>query len=182
MSKNMTHLYCDWSFPPTSGDLNFCSKILIILMKSIKFTCKENKGNGDFWCLHSICSAKECLSSQTNQLSRGCCVHPARTHRDLDCQTYCLFYQCTSAWPPLPVWLAKAFQSPSSEKCSPSKIPAEDRFPSRTGHWIWFGATEHCPKLSCGFMTESPKENVSPIYSFDPLFSLTLTFNIFCLD
>lgn len=91
ISKNMTHLYCDWSFPPTSGDLNFCSKILIILMKSIKFTCRENKYNGDFWCLHSICSTKECLSSQTNQLSRGCCLHPVGTHWALHCQTYCLF-------------------------------------------------------------------------------------------
>lgn len=87
----MTHLYCDWSFPPTSGDLNFCSKILIILMKSIKFTCKENKYNGDFWLLHSVWSTRKCLSSQTNQLSSGCCVPPARTHPAPHCQTYCLF-------------------------------------------------------------------------------------------
>lgn len=77
--KSMTHLYCDWSFPPTSGDLNFWSKILIILMKSIKFTCKENKYNGDFRLLHSRCSTKKCLSNQSNQLSSQHCVPPART-------------------------------------------------------------------------------------------------------
>lgn len=77
MSKNVTYLYCDWSFPPTSGDLNFWSKILIILMKSIKFTCKENKYNGDFRLLHSRCSNKKCLSNQSNQLSGQHCVPPA---------------------------------------------------------------------------------------------------------
>lgn len=91
ISENMTHLYCDWSFPPTSGDRNFCSKILIILMKSIKFTCKENKYNGDFLLPHSTCSTKKCLSKQTYQLRSGCCVPPARTHQILHCQIYCLF-------------------------------------------------------------------------------------------
>lgn len=36
-----THLYCDWSFPPTSGDVNFCSKIRIILTKRTKLTCTK---------------------------------------------------------------------------------------------------------------------------------------------
>lgn len=36
-----THLYCDWSLPPTSGDLSFCSKIRIILTKRTKLTCTE---------------------------------------------------------------------------------------------------------------------------------------------
>lgn len=91
ISENMTHLYCDWSFPPTSGDRNFCSKILMILMKSIKFTYKENKYNSDFLFPHSMCSTKKCLSRQTHQLSSGCCVPPARTHQVLHCQIYYLF-------------------------------------------------------------------------------------------
>lgn len=36
-----THLYCDWSLPLTSGDVNFCSKIRIILTKRTKLTCTK---------------------------------------------------------------------------------------------------------------------------------------------
>jgi len=36
--KTHTHLYCDWSLPPTSGDVNFCSKIRIMLTKRMKLT------------------------------------------------------------------------------------------------------------------------------------------------
>lgn len=38
-----THLYCDWSLPPTSGEVSFWSKILTMLMKRAKLTCTETR-------------------------------------------------------------------------------------------------------------------------------------------
>lgn len=107
----MTHLYCDWSFPPTSGDLNFCSKILIMLMKSIKFTCKENKYTGYFWILCSICSTKKFLSSQTGFKSAWESSTSLQNPSALQGQTFCVLqhqfchvhqqlhaHQCCSGW------------------------------------------------------------------------------------
>jgi len=44
------------------------------------------------------------------------------------------YVQCTSAWPPVLFWLAKAFESSSCQECPPSKVTDEDRFPSSMGH------------------------------------------------
>lgn len=111
----MTHLYCDWSFPPTSGDLNFCSKILIMLMKSIKFTCKENKYNGDFGILHSICSKNKFLSGQTGAKSvwELCTSLQSPSVPNLSCTALPLLpHPATTASPPFCSGWQRSFKAP----------------------------------------------------------------------
>lgn len=38
------HLYWDWSLPPATGHISFWTRILIMLMKMMKFTCRGQKG------------------------------------------------------------------------------------------------------------------------------------------
>lgn len=42
----------------------------------------------------------------------------------------------TTACPPVLLWLAKVLESPSFQKYPPSTTSAEDRLPSRMGHWM----------------------------------------------
>lgn len=42
----------------------------------------------------------------------------------------------TTACPPVLLWLAKVLESPSFQKYPPSTTSAEDRPPSRMGHWM----------------------------------------------
>lgn len=81
-----THLYCDWSLPPTSGDLSFCSKIRIILMKRTKLTCKErDRTSGQDplparWCGSSKRqSSRHCRSKRPGPARPGSAPGRSRT-------------------------------------------------------------------------------------------------------